>query len=459
MSRHTHLMAVGGIGMSALAELLLRRGERVSGCDRHLSHITDRLAARGAEIHEGHDPSHLAGVDRLVFSDAIHADNPELFAAQRQGMDVLRRTELLAELMADYQGVAVAGTHGKTSVTAMIGLVLVEAGRDPLVLVGGEVAEFGGNYRAGAGPELVTEACEAYGGFLDLHPRFAIITNVEADHLDHYRDLADIRAAFRQFAGQVRADGVLALCADDPGLLVTAGNTPARVVTYGFAAAADYRAAAVCDGDPTVVEVMGPAGPLGQLELSVPGRHVAQNALGAVALCMEMGVPFGPAAAALARFHGVARRFQVLGRHRGVTVLDDYAHHPTEIKATLAAVRPRCRGRLVAVFQPHLFSRTQQLLEEFAGAFDAADEVIFTDIYPAREEPIAGVSAELLAERAAARRGDGGKGISYIGPKEAICPRLLPGLAAGDWVVTLGAGDVDHVARCLVAALQEQREP
>jgi len=456
--RHTHFIGIGGIGMSGLAELLLHQGEQVSGCDRRLSPITDRLASLGATIHSGHDPAHLQGVDRVVFTDAVHADNPELLQAQARGLPVLRRTELLAELMTGRQGIAVTGTHGKTTVTSMIALILLEAGRDPTVLVGGEVPELGGNYRAGSGPFLVTEACEAYGGFLDLRPRYALITNMEAEHLDYYRDLQDMANQFSTFARQVAPDGVLVVCGDRPELGPVAQAARARVVTYGLGPGLDYRAAEVSLGDPTRCQVVGPAGTLGPLELAIPGEHVLANALGALALCLEAGANFPTAVRALARFRGVERRFQVLGEARGVRVVDDYAHHPTEIKATLAAARPRCQGKLVVVFQPHLFSRTAQLMAEFAAAFDLADRVVFTDIYPAREDPLPGVSAEVLACLAAQAYAGAGKEIAYIGPKEDICPRLLPTLSRGDWVLTLGAGDVDSVAHCLLHALREQPE-
>jgi len=452
--RHTHFIGIGGVGMSGLAELLLSAGEQVSGCDRRPSPITERLAALGATIQAGHDPSHLPGVDRVVLTDAIQADNPELLAAQAQGLAVLRRTELLAELMSERQGIAVTGTHGKTTVTAMISLMLLEAGLDPVVLVGGEVPELGGNYRAGAGPFLVTEACEAYGGFLDLHPRYAIITNMEPEHLDYYRDLGDMADKFARFARQVSPQGVLAICADRPELAPLARAARARVVTYGLGVAAQYRAQAVRPGDPTRFAAWGPAGELGELVLWPPGEHMVTNAMGALALSLEAGASLAAAAAALARFRGVERRFQVLGEARGITVVDDYAHHPTEIRATLAAARPRCAGRLVAVFQPHLFSRTQHFLADFATSFDQADVVIFTDIYAARENPLPGVDAQALAREAARARP--GKDIRYVGPKDEVCPGLLPELAAGDWVITLGAGDVDHVAHCLVGALQEQ---
>jgi len=452
MPRHTHFIGIGGIGMSALAELLLAHGEQVSGCDRTPSHITERLRSLGATVHLGHDPSHLQGVHRVVFTDAIHADNPELFAAQAQGLEVLRRSQLLGAMMAQVCGVAVTGTHGKTTVTAMIALILMAAGRDPSVLVGGEMPELGGNFRAGAGPLLVAEACEAYGSFLELRPRCAVITNMEAEHLDFYRDLADIAHTFMQFVRRLPADGLLVTCADRPELAPIAAAGPARRSTYGLTETADYRAHDLREGDPTRFAVTGPAGLLGEVSLPAPGQHMVVNATGALALCLELGVDFAVAARALAGFHGVGRRFQVLGEVDGITVMDDYAHHPTEIRATLAAARARCRGRLTVVFQPHLYSRTQQFMADFARAFADADRLLLVDIYPAREDPLPGVSSEALAR--AVRQASPGKEVAWVGPKEAAGPRLVSMLAPGDWAVTMGAGDVDTVGRAVLAALR-----
>ena len=448
----THFMGVGGIGMSALAAVLLSRGEAVSGCDIASSPITDRLAALGAAIHKGHSPSHLAGVSRLIISDAIRPDNPELMKARSDGMPVKRRSQLLGDVMSDGRGVAVAGSHGKTTISAMIALILQRSGLDPTVFIGGELEAIGGNYRAGKGDWILAEACEAYNSFLDLEPEIAVISNVEADHLDFHGTLEHLAGAFVEFVRRIKPGGCLVWCSDRDELRAIAQAAPCRRTSYGLKEGADLLAKDIrLQGFGSRFEVKDRGG----IRLNVPGIHNVLNAAGAAACALEAGVPFGEIAASLEQFRGVRRRFERVGEIGGITLVDDYAHHPTEIRATLAAARPLCAGRLFAVFQPHLYSRTRDFLDGFATAFEDADSVVFTDIYAAREDPIPGVGSALLAERA--RVLQPGKDIEYIADKAQVAQHLAPRLNAGDCLITLGAGDVDSVARDLLSLLGKKR--
>jgi UDP-N-acetylmuramate--alanine ligase len=447
----THFMGVGGIGMSGLAAVLLSRGEAVSGCDIASSPITQRLAALGAAVHKGHSPSHLIGVSLLVISDAIRPDNPELMKARDDGVPVKRRSQLLGEIMAHGRGIAVAGSHGKTTISAMIALILQRSRLDPTAFIGGALEAIGGNYRAGKGDWILAEACEAYNSFLDLEPEIALVSNVEADHLDFHGTLENLLAAFSQFVHRIKPGGCLVWCSDRPELQAIAQAAPCRRTSYGLKDGADLLATDIrLEGFGSRFHVRDRGG----IRLNVPGIHNVLNAAGAAACALQAGAPFGEIAAALEQFRGVRRRFERVGQIAGVTVVDDYAHHPTEIKATLAAARPLCAGRLFAVFQPHLYSRTRDFLDGFAASFEDADSVVFTDIYPAREDPIPGVSSTLLAERARALQP--GKDIEYIADKADIAQHLAPLLKAGDCVITLGAGDVDSVARDLLPLLSSR---
>jgi UDP-N-acetylmuramate--alanine ligase len=447
----THMMGVGGIGMSALAAILRSRGEAVSGCDIASSAITDKLAALGVAIQIGHDRSHLAGVSRLIISDAIRQDNPELVQARSEGVPVLRRSQALAQIMDQGPGIAVAGTHGKTTISAMVALILQQAGLDPTVLIGGELDAIGGNYRAGKGEWVLAEACEAYNSFLDLRPEIALVANIEADHLDFHGTLDRLRGAFEQFVQRIKPGGCLVWCSDRDELRALASGAACRTMSYALKEGADLRA--------TDIRLLGFGSRFriegqGEVRLNVPGLHNVSNAAGAAACALQAGVPFHHVAAALEQFEGVKRRFQRIGEIGGITVVDDYAHHPTEIRATLSTARPLCQGRLFAVFQPHLYSRTRDLLDDFANSFDLADAAVITEIYPAREDPIPGVSGDLVAERARAQ----GKAreIEFIAEKKSIAPHLAPRLKPGDWVMILGAGDVDAVGRDLVGLLAER---
>jgi UDP-N-acetylmuramate--alanine ligase len=429
--------------MSGLAEiLLLSTPLQISGCDREKSENTERLTQLGARVAYGHDASHVRVTDLVVISSAIDEHNPEIAAARELGIPVIRRAEMLAEVMRLKQGIAVAGTHGKTTTTSLAGMVLTEAGFDPTIVVGGRVRILGTNARLGKGDFLVAEADEYDRSFLELTPVVAVITNIEADHLDCYRDLSEILDAFAVFANRVPFYGAVVACVDDPGVRQILPRVKRRVVTYGESAEAALRARAIeLDASGTRFEVWeGQAWNLGRVRLAIPGRHNVANALAAIAVGRELSIPFPTIVRALGEFTGVVRRFETKGERDGVLVVDDYAHHPTEITATLAAARQVFPGRrLVALFQPHLYSRTRDFAAEFGRALTGCDLAVVTDVYPSREAPIEGVTGELVAE--AARRA-GHPAVSYVPEKTRVGAELEARLLAGDVLLTLGAGDV-----------------
>jgi len=441
--RRIHFIGAGGVGMSGIAEILLQATPlEISGCDLAPSDATARLERLGAKISAGHDPAHVENADLVVISSAVAESNPEVAAARARGVPVIRRAEMLGEIMRLKQGVAVAGTHGKTTTTSLTGMVLTEAGFDPTIVVGGQVHILGTNARLGRGDYLVAEADEYDRSFLELTPVLAVITNIEADHLDTYRDLSEIQDAFAAFANSVPFFGAVVACADDPGVRQILPRIKRRVVTYGESpeaglAARDVRLEAAC----TSFDVWdAEQGRLGSVRLRLPGRHNVWNALAAIAAGRELLIPFETIARALAAFTGVVRRFEVKGERSGVLVVDDYAHHPTEIRATLSAARQVYPNRrLVALFQPHLFSRTRDFTDEFGRALSAADVNIVMDVYPSREEPIPGVTGEVVAE--AARR-TGHASVIYAPEKKGVVDTLERTLTRGDLLVTLGAGDV-----------------
>src|SRR5215204_1159998 len=443
--RTVHLVGVGGAGMSGLARLLLAAGHRVTGSDRSESATLEALRALGAEVWAGHDGARMGRPDLVVASTAIRATNPELVAARILDIPVLGRAQLLALLMAGKDGIAVAGTHGKTTTTGMVVAILEAAGLDPSFAVGGDFKSSGSNAAAGSGPHFVAEADESDGSFLELAPTVAVVTNVEADHLDHWGDLAAVTAAFRSFVGRLPPDGTAVLCADDPGALDLAGAARCRVVTYGFAAGAEVRGELLAiDGRGASFAVLAGGEPLGEVALVVPGRHNVANALGAIAAAMAAGAPFGAAAPALAGFTGAARRFHLRAEVGGVTVVDDYAHHPTEVAASLAAARLGGAKRLVAVFQPHLYSRTRLFAAEFGRALAAADLVVVTDVYAAREDPEPGIDGALVAGAARHARAD--LDCVYEPDRSALATRVATLVQPGDLVLTLGAGDITTLA-------------
>jgi UDP-N-acetylmuramate--alanine ligase len=447
-----HLVGIGGAGMSGIARLLLARGVRVSGSDAREAPVLEELRQLGAVISVGHRAENVAGAARVVYTAAVKPDNPELVEAGRRGLALQTRAAMLGELMADSASVAVAGTHGKTTTTGMIASIFEAAGADPTVLVGGDLPLIGGNARAGRSPFFIAEACEAFRSFHELHPLIAVVTNLEADHLDTYGTLEGVIEGFGQFVGQVRPAGAAILCWDDPHVRRLVPFLNCRQVRYGLDEGAELRAVELELETPTPRFVPRWHGELlGEFELGVPGRHNVLNALAALGVTLEVGLPLEAAREGLRQFHGVGRRFERLGEPGGVLVIDDYAHHPSELVATLGAAKAALRRPLTAVFQPHLFSRTQQLMDEFAASFEHADRVIITDIYPAREAPIPGVTGEALADAIRAR--EPGKEVRFVAAKEAIVPLLAQEVCADDVVLTLGAGDIRAVGEALVTAL------
>ena len=449
--RHIHFVGIGGAGMSALAEVLLARGREISGCDARPSPVLDRLSELGARIHIGHSPDHLDGAEALVVSSAIATANPEIRAAREKGLVVVRRAELLADVMAEGTGIAIAGTHGKSTTTMMVGEVLAAAGRDPTVLVGGQMRGRGGNVRLGAGAWIVAEADEFDRSFLALRPAHAIVNNIEADHLDTYGSFDEVRAAFAAFVERVEIGGIVARGIDDAGARALAVPVGRIDVGFGTGAAARVRAEDVrLEGLGARFALVLDGEPAGEVELSVPGLHNVRNALGAAALAWGIGIDAAAIRAGLAAVRGVARRFEVLRSSPELVVVDDYAHHPTEIEATLASARAAFpERRLVAVFQPHLYSRTRDLAAGFGRALAGADRAFVTGIYPAREAPIPGVDAGLL-ERATGSAGGRATllpALDDAAALESAARAVEAELAPGDVVVTLGAGDVDRLGR------------
>ncbi|MFN7942602.1 MAG: UDP-N-acetylmuramate--L-alanine ligase [Thermoanaerobaculia bacterium] len=449
--QHAHFVGIGGAGMSGIAEVLVEYDLTVTGCDLAASEATERLEKLGVAVAVGHSPEHLEGVDLVVVSSAIAQRNPEVAAARARGIPIVRRAEMLAELMRLKYGIAVAGTHGKTTTTSLVGALLTEAGLDPTVIVGGRLRVSGTGARLGHSDYMVVEADEFDRSFLSLAPILAIVTNIDREHLDTYADLAAIQDAFVAFASRVPFFGQVILCGDDPhAAAILPRLAERRVVTYGLGEGLDLTATEIelrPSGSRFHVRHRERGG-LGAVEIPLAGVHNVRNALGALGVGLALGLPMAGMVRALAGFGGVHRRFERLGSWRGAAVVDDYAHHPTEVAATLAAARQVFpRTRLWVIFQPHLYSRTRDLAAEFGRALAAADQVIVTDVYASREQPIAGVSGELVAE---ALRAAGHGGVRYV-KHWSEAPPALAGVAAGDIVLTLGAGDVVRLAEQLVA--------
>jgi UDP-N-acetylmuramate--alanine ligase len=439
--QHLHFTGIGGIGMSGIAEVLLNLGYQISGSDVKLSPITDRLAAMGARVFEGHAASNIAGARALVVSSAVEEQNPEVQEARRLQIPVIPRGELLAELMRLKYGIAVAGSHGKTTTTSMTATILNFAGLDPTVVVGGRVGTMGGsNARVGRSDFLVVEADESDGSFLKLAPIVAVVTNVDREHLDHYPTLDAIRAAFVEFVNKVPFYGAAIVCLDDPNVQGLLPEIRRRTIAYGTTAQADVEASDIVCG-PFVSEfsVRYHATDLGRFTLRIPGRHNVLNATAAIAVAMELEVNPDVIRQGLATFSGVDRRFQMRGKERGITVVDDYGHHPTEIRATLDGARLCGFRRIHVLFQPHRYSRTFHLIDEFARSFLQADSVFVMDIYAASEKPIEGVTAEALVDRI---RQFGHRGVEYVGTIDRGVDALVAAAAEGDLVLTLGAGNV-----------------
>ncbi len=451
-----HFMGIGGAGMSPLAELMLRGGAAVSGCDLRPGEATDALVARGATVQAGHDPSHLAGVAALVITSAIPDDHPEVTAARNIGIPVLKRAQALGSVVNDARVVGVAGTHGKTSTTAITVEVLAQAGLDPTGLVGGRVVGWTGNLRMGAEDLYVVEADEFDRSFLTLEPDVAVVTTLEADHLDTYGDLGGVTRAFTEFVDRVPSGGRVAVCGDDHGASRLLAGLNGRGYSYGMHAGSQLRAVDLSfSAAGSRFDVVEDGQPQGTMTMAVPGRHNVRNALAAGAVARHLGAGWDAIRAGLAAYRGVARRFQVLGEAGGVLVIDDYAHHPTEIEATLDAVTRAYPGRrIVAVFQPHLFSRTRDFSDAFGQALAAADVLWVTDVYPAREQPIPGVTGALVADAAGVAGADP---VIYEPELDDVADALLPSLRSGDVCLVMGAGTVEVLAPALLGRLEGTR--
>lgn len=446
-----HFVGIGGIGMSGIAEVLLNLGYKVSGSDLRRSEITDRLAGLGGEIFYGHARENIAGADVVVISSAVKENNPEVLEAKEYLIPVIPRAEMLAELMRMKYGIAIAGTHGKTTTTSMVATLLGHGGVDPTIVIGGKLNSLGTNARLGQGKFLVAEADESDGSFLKLSPTIAVVTNIDADHLDFYSGIDEIRDTFVEFINKVPFFGLAVLCLDNGNVAGIIPRVKKRFITYGLTAQADFRAIDVrLEGFTTSFAVQYRGERLGEISFRLPGAHNVLNALASVAVAMELNIPFPVIQEGFQSFGGVGRRFQVKGEVDGIMVVDDYGHHPTEIRATLAAAKGGWERRLVVVFQPHRYTRTKELFDEFVKAFYDADVLILTDIYPAGEQPIEGVTSEALAK---SLRMHGQKDVTCISSREEIVDHLLRILKPDDILLTLGAGNVWQTGEALLKSL------
>jgi len=458
--RHVHFIGIGGIGMSGLAEILRTMDFDVSGSDMKASDVTRRLETLGIKVHVGHKAENVHGADVVVHSSAIAQNNPELARARAMEIPAISRGEMLAELMRVKYCVTIAGSHGKTTTTSLVATVLRHAGLDPTVVVGGKVNALGSNARLGAGDLFVAEADESDGSFLRLAPTVAVITNIDAEHLDHYGTHENVKDAFVQFANQVPFYGLCVMCIDHPHVQAILPRVQRRHVTYGTSRQADYRAKDIrFEGVETYFDAYRKNEPLGEYMVRMPGAHNVQNALAVLAAADELEVPLNVVRDAMAQFHGVQRRFTILGqptiekngKKGDVMIVDDYGHHPAEIEATLAAAQKSFDRRVVVAFQPHRYTRTHSLFEEFTRAFNGADVLLITDVYAAGEKPIEGATGEALA---AAVHAHGHHAVRYVKDKKNVKDALLEIVEPGDLVIALGAGDINASARDLLAELE-----
>lgn len=450
VTKRLHFVGIGGIGMSGIAEILINQGFEVSGSDLVRSENTEYLENLGIKIFIGHDKKNIEDAEVVVYSSAVKpADNPETAEAMRLGIPLIRRAEMLAEVSRLNYTLAVSGTHGKTTTTSIIGLMLIRAGIDPTVIVGGRLKDFGGtNARLGKGNWTVVEADEYDRSFLQLTPSIAIVNNIEAEHLDIYKDFDDVKETFTEFANKVPFYGFVACCLDDDGVKDIIASINKKIVTYGLSRNCDIRADEIdFDGQTTNCKIYQNDELLGSLKIKIPGTHNIRNTLAAITVARMLDVDFTTIKESIEDFHGVYRRFDIKGETGGVMVVDDYAHHPTEVEATLQAARNVYNRRIVAVFQPHTYTRTQKLYKDFARSFDEADVLIVSDVYPAREKPIEGVDGALIADYT---RKLGHRNVEYIPKLDDISSHVKKILKDGDMLITLGAGNVCNIADELI---------
>jgi UDP-N-acetylmuramate--alanine ligase len=446
-----HFVGIGGVGMSGIAEVLLNQGYGITGSDLKLSPVTERLASLGARIFEGHRTEHLDAADVVVTSSAVKPDNPEVEEARRRQIPIIPRAEMLAELMRSKYGITVAGTHGKTTTTSMVATILQHAGMDPTVVLGGRLNSLGSNAKLGTGDFMVVEADESDRSFLMLSPTLAIVTNIDEDHMESYRDVEDLKNAFIQFVNKVPFYGAVILCLDEPNVQSIIPSIKRRIISYGFSGQADLHILSpIHQGFHSQFQLRYRGEMLGQFQLSIPGKHNVLNATAAAAVGLDLGLEPENLRTALESFGGADRRFQVKGRANGIIVIDDYAHHPTEVKATLEAARSLGDHRIMVIFQPHRYTRTRYCFEEFARSFYQADVLILPEIYPAGEEPIEGVTSARLVESIKAY---GHKNACYIANPSEIVAQLQSELEAGDLVITMGAGNVWRIGEDLLQRL------
>jgi UDP-N-acetylmuramate--alanine ligase len=457
--QQVHFVGIGGIGMSGIAEVLVNLGFRVSGTDLKRSTVTDRLQQMGVQFIEGHNADNVGDSHVVVRSTAVRDDNPEVIEAQRRSIPVIPRAEMLAELMRlKPHSVAVAGSHGKTTTTSMVATVLGNAGLDPTIVVGGVVGAFGSNAHLGTSDLMVVEADESDRSFLMLTPTIAVVTNIDREHMDYYNDMDDVRMCFTNFVNSVPFYGSSVLCLDDPNVQAIIPHIERRRLTYGLSAQADVSAHGIRYNNSfgSTFSVWRGVDVIGEVSLQVPGAHNVYNSLAAIAVALELDVPFAQIADALSEFVGAARRFQLKGEVDDILVIEDYGHHPTEIRVTLAAAKIGSGGRrLVVLFQPHRYSRTHDLMQEFARSFNNADTLFITDIYAASEDPIEGVTAESLTN---AIKRFGHKDVRYVGRLEDAAAALRDHVQPGDLVLTMGAGTVNRVSDQLLELLRGQGE-
>lgn len=453
--KNIHFIGIGGVGMSGIADILASLGYNISGSDLNTSKITKRLSEKGVKVIKGHAASNIdENIDTVVTSTAINGDNPEVVRARELNIPVIKRAEMLAELMKRQKAICIAGAHGKTTTTSMIASVLEKCNYDPSIVVGGELNCIKSNAKLGKGEYIVAEADESDGSFLQLRPWSNVITNIEGDHLDFYGTLENMIKSFSKFIQLGSPDGYTILCADDPLVKSLVKDAPGKVVSYGFSSDAHLTACNIhLDGALTSCDVYYKEKLLGALELTIPGRHNLSNALATIAICRELGLDFTQISKGLKEFVGVQRRFQSLGKTNSISVYDDYAHHPTEIKACLQAAKEMRPKRVIAVFQPHRYTRTRLLAEDFAQSFDDADLTILTDIYSAGEKPIVGVSTNLILEKFPENRDK-----FYIEDNEEIVEYLQSIVETGDLIITLGAGDVWKIGKEIANKLNSKQQ-